>query len=70
MPLVKCFSGEVYKLRGFLIQVKIKIVNKGPGLPTVMEQVAYVGLYLLGRALEWFKPYFTEIQVNGMSTIN
>ena len=37
MPLVKQFSGEVYKLRGFLIQVKIKIVNKGPGLPTIIE---------------------------------
>ena len=46
MPLVKYFSGEVYKLRGFLTQVKIKIVNKGPGLLTVMEQVAYIGLYL------------------------
>ena len=37
MPLVKCFSGEVYKLKGFLIQVKIKIVNKGLKLPTVIE---------------------------------
>ena len=37
MPLVKCFLGEAYKLRGFLIQIKIKITNKGPGLPIVME---------------------------------
>ena len=37
MPLVKYFSGEVYKLRGFLIQVKIKITNKGLGLLTVIE---------------------------------
>ena len=37
MPSVKCFSGEVYKLRGFFIQVKIKIVNKGLGLPTVIK---------------------------------
>ena len=37
MPLVKWFSGEVYKLRGFLTQVKIKIVNKRAGLPTVIE---------------------------------
>ena len=70
MPSVKQFSGEVYKLRGFLIQVKIKIINKGLGLPTIMEQVAYVGLYLLGKALEWFKPYLTEIQANGISTTN
>ena len=37
MPSVKQFSGEVYKLRGFLIQVKIKIINKGPRLPTIIE---------------------------------
>ena len=28
MLLVKYFSGEVYKLKGFLTQVKIKINNK------------------------------------------
>ena len=37
MPLVKHFSGEVYKLKGFFIQVKIKIINKGLGLPTVIK---------------------------------
>ena len=37
MLLVKWFLGEVYKLRGFLMQVKIKIVNKGVGLLTVIE---------------------------------
>ena len=52
MPSVKHFSGKTYKLRGFLIQVKIKIINKGLGLPTIIKQVAYAGLYLLGRALK------------------
>ena len=52
IPLVKYFSGEVYKLKGFLTQVKIKITNKGLGLPTVIEQVAYAGLFLLRRVLE------------------
>ena len=61
MPLVKYFSGEAYKLRGFLTQIKIKITNKGLGLPTVIKQMAYTGLFLIGRVLEWFKPYFTEI---------
>ena len=70
MPLVECFLGEAYKLRGFLTQIKIKIINKEPGLPTVMEQVAYAGLFLTGRVLEWFKPYLTKIQLNGMSTTN
>ena len=70
MLLVKYFSGEIYKLRGFLIQIKIKIINKGPGLLIVIKQVAYTELFLLGRVLEWFKPYFTKIQENGISTTN
>ena len=37
MPSVKYFLGEVYKLRGFLMQIKIKITNKGLGLPTVIK---------------------------------
>ena len=37
MPLVKYFSGEVYKLKGFLIQVKIKITNKRLELPIVIK---------------------------------
>ena len=61
MLSVKCFIGELYKLRRFLIQVKIKITNKGLGLPMSIKQVAYAGLFLLGRVLEWFKPYLTEI---------
>ena len=70
MLLVKYYSGEAYKLRGFFTQIKIKITNKGLGLLTVIKQVAYVGLFLIKRVLEWFKPYFTEIQLNGMSTTN
>ena len=62
--------GEVYKLRGFLTQIKIKITNKGLGLPIVIKQIAYTGLFLIGKVLEWFKPYFTKIQLNGISTIN
>ena len=52
MLLVKYFSGEIYKLRGFLISVKIKIINKGLGLLIVIKQVAYAGLFLLKRALK------------------
>ena len=32
--------------------------------------MAYAGLFLLGRALEWFKSYFTKIQENGLTTAN
>ena len=52
------------------MQIKIKITNKGLGLPTVIKQVAYAELFLTGRVLEWFKPYLTKIQLNGMSTTN
>ena len=37
MPSVKWFLEKAYKLRGFLTQVKIKIVNKGAGLPIVIK---------------------------------
>ena len=52
MLLVKQFLGEAYKLKRFFIQIKIKIINKGPGLPTVIKQVAYTGLFLIGRVLK------------------
>ena len=61
MLLVKHFLREVYKLRGFLTQIKIEITNKGLGLPIVIKQIAYTGLFLLKRVLKWFKPYFTKI---------
>ena len=52
MLLVKYYLGEVYKLRGFLMQIKIKIINKGLGLPIVIKQVAYAGLFLMGKVLK------------------
>ena len=52
MLSVECFLGEVYKLKEFLTQIKIKIINKGPGLPTAIKQVAYTRLFLTGRVLE------------------
>ena len=52
------------------MQVKIKIVNKGAGLLIVIKQMAYIGLFLSGRALEWFESYLTEIQENGLTTAN
>ena len=61
MPSVKYYLGEAYKLKGFLTQIKIKITNKRLGLPTVIKQIAYIGLFLIKRVLKWFKPYLTEI---------
>ena len=45
-------------------------IKKNIKIRTPMDQVMYAGLFLTGRALEWFKPYFTKIQTNGMSTTN
>jgi len=38
-----------------------KVMQEGAKLATPINQVAYVGLFLLGRALEWFKSYLIEI---------
>ena len=70
MLLVKYFLGEVYKLKGFLIQIKIKIINKELGLPTAIKQIAYAELFLTKRVLEWFKSYLTKVQLNGLNTTN
>ena len=70
MLSVKYFLGEAYKLKEFLIQIKIKITNKGLGLPTAIKQIAYTGLFLIGWVLEWFKPYFTKVQLNRLNTTN
>ena len=47
-----------------------KVMQEGAKLAIPMDQVAYVGLFLTGKALEWFKPYLIEIQVNGVITTN
>ena len=70
MLLVKYFSREVYKLKGFLIQIKIKIINKGLGLPMAIKQVTYIGLFLTRRVLKQIKHYFIEIQIKGLNTTN
>ena len=70
MLLVEYFLGEAYKLKKFLTQIKIKIINKGLKLPTAIKQVAYTGLFLTKKVLEWFKPYFTKVQLNGLNTTN
>jgi len=47
-----------------------KVTQEGVKLLTPIDRIAYTGLFLLGRALKWFKPYLTEIQVNGIITTN
>ena len=50
--------------------MRIKILYKGATLPILLDQIVYTGLFLTGRALEWFKPYLIEIQENGLLTTN
>ena len=52
MPSVKHFNKEVYKLKGFLTQVKIKIINKGLKLLIIIKQIAYAKLFLIGKILK------------------
>ena len=52
MLLVKYYLREAYKLKEFLTQIKIKITNKGLGLPIAIKQVTYIGLFLTKRVLK------------------
>jgi hypothetical protein len=52
MLLMERFLKKQYKLKGFLMQVKIKIINKGLGLAIPLNQIAYTGLFLSSRVLE------------------
>ena len=52
------------------MQMHFKIIQEGVKLVISIDQVAYTGLFLTGRALKWFKPYLTKIQLNRMITTN
>ena len=47
-----------------------KITQKGVKLPISIDQVVYTGLFLIGRALEQFKPYLTKVQLNSIISTN
>ena len=70
MLLIKRFVRDKYKLKGFLIQIRMKVLYKGTKLVQLSNQVAYIGLFLMGWVLEWFKPYFTEVQTNKIAIAN
>jgi hypothetical protein len=50
--------------------MKLKIRYKGQKLPIVVDQIAYTGLFLAGRILEWFELYLVEYKANGLTTKN
>jgi len=38
----------------------MKVQAKGSKLPILADAVAYIGLFLTGEPLKWFKLYFLE----------
>ena len=58
---IKWFTRERLKFKGFLIQMHFKITQEGVKLPISMDQVVYIGLFLIKRALKQFKLYFTKV---------
>jgi len=60
MPLIKWFNRMKSKLKGFLVQIWIKVWSEGLKLLILADAVAYVGLFLIKEPLKWFKPYFLE----------
>ena len=43
--------GELYKLKIFFTQIKIKVINKELNLLIIIKQVVYARLFLLGKIL-------------------
>ena len=70
MLLIKQFLGDLVKLKGFLAQIKFRIYQEGIKLTTPTDKVAFIGIFLVGDLLRWFKPYFINIQKNGIEITN
>ena len=50
--------------------MSLKLRYKGPKIVILADVVVYAGMFLTGRALEWFKLYLMEYQINGATTTN
>ena len=49
MPLIEKFNRDWLKLKGFLMQIKIRIDNKGFKLVTPFNKIIYAGMHLIGK---------------------
>src|SRR6266699_3183678 len=58
--VVKRFNGTKIKLKGYLIQILLKLRYKGPKIVILVDAVIYTGMFLTGKALKWFKLYLIE----------
>src|SRR6266568_9688586 len=50
--------------------MSLKLKYKGPKIATPADTVIYTGIFLIGKALEWFKLYLTEYQTNRATSTN
>ena len=41
--------------------MRFKITQEKAKIGIPIDQVMYIGLFLMGKALKWFKPYLIEI---------
>src|SRR5438105_9164635 len=48
----------------------LKLRYEGQRISTLVDAVVYAGMFLTGRALEWFELYLTEFQTNGLTITN
>ena len=42
------------------MQISLKLRYKGPKIATLVDIVIYIGIFLIGKVLEWFKLYLIE----------
>ena len=70
LPEIKRFNRMQIELKGYLIQISLKLRYKGYRIATPLDAVTYTGIYLTGKALEQFKPYLIEYQTNRLTTTN
>jgi len=52
MPSIEKFNRDQLKLKGFLMQIKIRINNKGLRLVTPFNKIIYAGMHLIGKPLK------------------
>ena len=50
--------------------MSLKLKYKGPKIATLVDIVIYIGMFLTGKALKWFKLYLIEYQINKATTTN
>ena len=52
LPAVKRFNRTRVKLKGYLMQISLKLRYKGPKIVILADTVIYTGIFLIGKALE------------------